>query len=633
MPYARLDSPSWRSWASKLKESLDRIRVTGIIEGPPKSYKRRSRNGHRSRTVNGSRIAHHPEQFGTTEKSEPTAASVDLVSVSDLDLIRAWLRQCDKHHGSHCQGTGNATYGRPSWLINVQEECLVQGTDTEAYVTLSYVWGPAGVDPLQLTKKNTAELQTPGALSTSQSPSRIPKTISQAMNITRLIGQKFLWVDRLCIIQDDEVSKLAQLKNMGSIYAGAYLTLVAACGDSAECGFDRNRDVAEKKPRRATSSSSFGNMDSQFVHDRGLHRSLWSTRGWTFQEMIFSQRAVFFFSDLMTWECHCETWDDDCFVVEAIPSEKCDKRFTEGVQGLQHSTEPDLEEYSRLVKEYNNRALTYATDTVAAFSGVTTVQSRIFRQGFLHGLPIQYLDAALLWQPFERLGRRLPDVSVDELHYLPTWSWMAWKGKLDLRLWAGGNEGDYEGRPMHPDYDWRMTSIKISPLVHWHFIDKQRNWGHIIRTRDHKPNKQHPAQLIGCRTERAWFHLGLAIGCSHDCETVRLVDSRNVCHGFIRFSSHAPWRHAESMLGHSPTTLGCELVAISKGAAHDSVDEAWALEEWKYYRPVDASGHYRWYNVLWIEWKDGIAYRKALGRVFKLSWDDAPKEPIDVILG
>jgi hypothetical protein len=42
---------------------------------------------------------------------------------------------------------------------------------------------------------------------------------------------------------------------------------------------------------------------------------------------------------------------------------------------------------------------------------------------------------------------------------------------------------------------------------------------------------------------------------------------------------------------------------------------------------------YKCYNFLWIEWKDGIAYRRALGRVFQDYWDNAEKEEIDVHLG
>lgn len=36
---------------------------------------------------------------------------------------------------------------------------------------------------------------------------------------------------------------------------------------------------------------------------------------------------------------------------------------------------------------------------------------------------------------------------------------------------------------------------------------------------------------------------------------------------------------------------------------------------------------------MWVEWEDGVAYRKALGRILKVAWDRADTEEIDLILG
>lgn len=57
-----------------------------------------------------------------------------------------------------------------------------------------------------------------------------------------------------------------------------------------------------------------------------------------------------------------------------------------------------------------------------------------------------------------------------------------------------------------------------------------------------------------------------------------------------------------------------------------------ALQE-EHFTKTEMEGRYEFYNVLFIEWKDGIAYRKALGRVSKIAWEAADKESVDVILG
>ena len=89
----------------------------------------------------------------------------------------------------------------------------------------------------------------------------------------------------------------------------------------------------------------------------------------------------------------------------------------------------------------------------------------------------------------------------------------------------------------------------------------------------------------------------------------------------------------------------CELIAISWGKIREDPSEEfpthfliyadWALRAW--YRNVDVepteANWFEFYNVLWIEWKDGIAYRKALGRVIKPAWERLDLDMIDVTLG
>jgi hypothetical protein len=53
----------------------------------------------------------------------------------------------------------------------------------------------------------------------------------------------------------------------------------------------------------------------------------------------------------------------------------------------------------------------------------------------------------------------------------------------------------------------------------------------------------------------------------------------------------------------------CELVAISE-----------SVHDWN-----------KWYNVLWIEIKDGIALRKGVGRVWKVRWEEAERSRVDLL--
>jgi len=88
----------------------------------------------------------------------------------------------------------------PPILIDTKAEKLFTDAGiARRYVALSYVWG--NVKTLKTSKLNFRELQEPGSLSLR---SDVPRVIKDAMKFTRLLGETYLWVDALCIIQDGD---------------------------------------------------------------------------------------------------------------------------------------------------------------------------------------------------------------------------------------------------------------------------------------------------------------------------------------------------------------------------------------------------------------------------------------------
>ena len=63
----------------------------------------------------------------------------------------------------------------------------------------------------------------------------IPRVLRDAMDIVRAIGQRFLWIDCICIVQDDPISR-ERLYLRGRIYAGALFTIVALSAAHADTG-------------------------------------------------------------------------------------------------------------------------------------------------------------------------------------------------------------------------------------------------------------------------------------------------------------------------------------------------------------------------------------------------------------
>jgi hypothetical protein len=77
-----------------------------------------------------------------------------------------------------------------------------------------------------------------------------------------------------------------------------------------------------------------------------------------------------------------------------------------------------------------------------------------------------------------------------------------------------------------------------------------------------------------------------------------------------------------------------ELIAISRVSVRTDDPDCHTFSEWEHFNSRPEVGElYEFYNVLWIEWEDGIAYREGLGRILKLMWEKHSSEVIDVTLG
>ncbi len=163
------------------------------------------------------------------------------------------------------------------------------------YVALSYVWGSDS--SLMAKQDNLSWLQKPGALAGNIS---VTATVLMAMKVVCLLRERYLWVDQLCIIQDDEVMKHAEIQNMSTIYAKATITIIASnsssCSIAGLHGISKSRQAAQVIHKfRNTEIAEL--LRAQKFPNRSPAPSRWSTRGWTFQEQLFSHRRLIFRAD------------------------------------------------------------------------------------------------------------------------------------------------------------------------------------------------------------------------------------------------------------------------------------------------------------------------------------------------
>lgn len=163
-------------------------------------------------------------------------------------------------------------------VIDVSQACVAQLPQDLPYAALSYVWGADSGNQLQATMSNIHNLEEPNSLKNAD----LPQTILDTFKVCEELDLRYLWVDRLCILQDDSWQrKSIQLNQMAKIYARAKLTVVAAAGDGASFGLpgvSRPRTVIQETLRL---NDFFGLVYGTKNLESCLKESKWYQRGWT----------------------------------------------------------------------------------------------------------------------------------------------------------------------------------------------------------------------------------------------------------------------------------------------------------------------------------------------------------------
>lgn len=425
--------------------------------------------------------------------------------------------------------------------------------------------------------------------------------------------------------------------------------------------------------------------------------SPWYNRCWTFQEYLYSRRRLIFEADTVRWECDHAVWYEDVYEMDSSPAYVPLRKQWTYITRYQFELAvpfPNFSGYGKLVSAYNNRDLTHAEDAVAAFAGVTTQLSRIYSGGFNCGLPEIFFDVALLWQPWRTVERRISSGVRSTNSCLPSWSWAGWQGEVDPWTWESGcdyvkgrepGDGCQTSRRTIPIIQWyssdRTRSERRPIFSNWltfktyprgpekllpdgwsrheHHLDRYGDledglaphqgsrfyythrlfplgqfWYPIpLRVQETEPIVPHPAPLLFTRTCRAWFRIGSRVsGVWFLCVPIRGANGAWV--GILRVPNEETLASVRlEKAGTIPESRPLEFIALSRGYADGSRKEEPGLDEWLLEERPATKGLYEFYNVMWIEWENGIAYRRALGRILRDVWEGQKLEWVDVTLG
>ncbi|KAI5917495.1 heterokaryon incompatibility protein-domain-containing protein [Camillea tinctor] len=393
-----------------------------ILHWQPKEYY----ETHEIRVIQQSQ----PNQKGQRRLScQPLPLSSRLLVSSDLkgfdriisgehiefNYISNWLDTC-RHEHTKCWHEATASSNVDTSFfraIDVHELCIVSIPITSKYIALSYVWG--GAPPYKLTKANKDELMSPFGLKAHWE--EIPLTIRDSIDLVRGIGQRYLWVDSICLTQDDGEDMGKGIMAMDLVYEQSFLAIVAAGG------IDANSGLPGVKPGSRTSSNQIMaevlpevKLVLRHSVDDLLRAARYNSRGWTFQEYYLSRRKLIFINDTVYFKCHEGYWPEveDGLVVRP-------DAVAEQGQVLHKLNGDVFHLLGQLLVKYSTRSLTNQNDAVNAMLGVCRRISDYAQCPLLLGIPVIAFDWFILFYPnIDGMQRR---------REFPSWAWSGWVGE------------------------------------------------------------------------------------------------------------------------------------------------------------------------------------------------------------
>ena len=287
-------------------------------------------------------------------------------SSPDYHNLRGRVDRCyDSRDGHNLCKQPPVVIDFKSRVIDCKNRKIVPLKPGLTYIALSYVWGvDSAADHIDESLSEGASVPLP-----------VAQTIEDAMIFVQRLGERYLWVDRFCIWRSE--NKHLQIEKMHKIYQGAKTTIVALNSENADSGLtgvSRPRTTQQSFHTRACCLvSNFANLSHH------MSTSIWSTRGWTYQEALLSRSCLFFTQDQIYFACKTWVRSEDVEQSEIQPAQDrlgaslfdCDRH---GYGRMPKAHVP--ESFAVKLMEYTRRSLTFDSDALNAFKGIIAVNEQ-----------------------------------------------------------------------------------------------------------------------------------------------------------------------------------------------------------------------------------------------------------------
>ncbi|KAK6432176.1 hypothetical protein LTR95_011655 [Oleoguttula sp. CCFEE 5521] len=285
--------------------------------------------------------------------------------------IQNWLEDCKRDHES-CESSAATAW--PTRLIDVgfgQAASLrlveTSPDDPLPYVALSHCWG----NPEAMAKTTTTNLD---AQHEEILGATLSRTFQDAVSICRRLLFRYLWIDALCIVQDDHEDWLREASCMYGIYTDASLTLAATASADGRGGcwmpnsWNYSVHLAPGEDIDICVRRSHPKGHAVFLSTDELAelKAPLARRKWTLQERLLSRRIVHFSATELVWQCRqqtlceCEGFD----LNGAWYTDKHNVALVNGTRAL------EADQWCVLVRAYARADITGENDTLPAIAGL-----------------------------------------------------------------------------------------------------------------------------------------------------------------------------------------------------------------------------------------------------------------------
>jgi len=277
------------------------------------------------------------------------------------------------------------------------------------YAALSHCWGPRNKQPLRTTKATYAQ-HLAGIAAAD-----LPKTFREATRVAQAVGLRYIWIDSLCIIQDDRADWAAEAPRMGPLYGRAAIVIAASgATDSTQgCFLPRLSPPELKIPYPATAGEG-GGQEAHVVLRVKLPSSqadpIYSPlgkRGWVLQEWLLARRLVHYSGAGLTWTC-----------------QRVEDMSEAGMHESRTWAEKDMT-WDSVIERFTIRQLTVLSDKTVAVQGLADSMQRNRQKGdaYHHGVWTADMPQQLLWVGAQTTRPK-------ELgNIVPSWSWASTDGR------------------------------------------------------------------------------------------------------------------------------------------------------------------------------------------------------------